>query len=177
MNLLDHTHSERLERLARRLEGNDCISILFVCLGNICRSPAADALMRAKLKAGGARRIGCVDSAGIGGWHVGDLPDRRMRVHGRRRGLEIDHVCRQISRSDFDRFDIIIGMDARNMRDLRSMAATIEEEEKVYAMAEFFTPGSVFDCVPDPYYGGAEGFENVLDLLDEATGNIADTLG
>lgn len=176
MNLLEHNPSRRLRALAKRLEGRDSVSILFICLGNICRSPAADAMMREKLSLRPDSRIREVDSAGMGSWHVGDLPDRRMRVHGRRRGLDINHVCRQINRLDFDRFDLIIGMDDSNLSDLHAMAATVEEDEKIYGMAEFFAPGSVWDCVPDPYYGGDQGFENVLDLLDEATQNIADTL-
>lgn len=176
MNLTSHPHSQRIRALVDRLAGRSDIRILFICLGNICRSPAANALMLEQIASRPGCRIAEVDSAGIGSWHVGDLPDRRMRVHGRMRGLDINHVCRQIRRADFSNFDLIIGMDDANMDDLRSLAATPEEEAKVYAMAEFFTPGAVWDCVPDPYYGGDQGFENVLDLLDDATRNIADTL-
>lgn len=176
MNLLQYTPTDRIKALAHRLEGREDISVLFVCLGNICRSPAADAIMRQKIAEKPGCHITTVDSAGIGSWHVGDLPDARMRVHGNRRGLDINHVCRQVRRSDFSNFDLIIGMDHTNIRDLRKLAATLDEEAKVYGMAEFFTPGSRFDCVPDPYYGGDQGFENVLDLLEEATENLADTL-
>lgn len=177
MNLLDYDHSPRIASLARRLKDRDSISILFICLGNICRSPAADAIMRDKVAAHPDCRIQEIDSAGIGSWHVGDLPDARMRAHGRQRGLKVNHVCRQVRELDFDRFDLIIGMDEGNLRNLHQLAMTREDDDKIYAMAEFFSPGSRWYEVPDPYYDGDEGFETVLDLLEEGTQNILDTLG
>lgn len=177
MNLLQYNPSPRIESLARRLKDRDNISILFICLGNICRSPAADAIMHDIVADKPGSRIAEIDSAGIGSWHVGDLPDARMRTHGRRRGLNINHVCRQVRQADFDRFDLIIGMDEGNLRALHKMAETRQDDDKIFSMAEFFSPGSRWYEVPDPYYDGDEGFETVLDLLEDATRNILDTLG
>lgn len=146
--------------------------VLFVCLGNICRSPTAEAMFRNVVGRHGADARYAVDSAGTIAYHSGQQPDKRMIVHARRRGIELSHVCRKIQPEDFDDFDLIIGMDAANLRDLRAMAPSVEAARKVRAMAEFFSPGARYDCVPDPYYEGAEGFELVLDLLDDACENL-----
>lgn len=152
------------------------VRILFVCLGNICRSPAAEGIMRAEVeRRGWADRVE-IDSAGTGGYHIGDLPDRRMRVHARQRGLELNHICRQVCLEDFSDFDLIIGMDASNLANLRRMAPTVEDARKIHAMAEYFSPGSRYDHVPDPYYEGSKGFELVLDLLEDACRNLANSL-
>ena len=136
------------------------VRILFVCLGNICRSPAAEGVMRALVEERGIAGEWIIDSAGTGGWHVGDLPDRRMRIAARRRGLELDHICRQVTRDDFSEFDIIVAMDEGNYR--------------IHRICEWFSPltRSRYDHIPDPYYEGAEGFELVLDMLSEACSNI-----
>lgn len=149
--------------------------ILFVCLGNICRSPAADGIMHAIAGRRGAHGW-IIDSAGTGGYHVGDLPDRRMRVHARDRGLRLDHICRQVRESDFYDFDLIIGMDASNLAALRRICPDPALSHKIHGMAEWFSPGTRFDHVPDPYYEGAEGFELVLDLLEDACQNLYDSL-
>ncbi|MBD5255551.1 MAG: low molecular weight phosphotyrosine protein phosphatase [Barnesiella sp.] len=167
---------KKLEKLISELRGKDKIKVLFVCLGNICRSPAADGIMRALVDERGDAGRWVIDSAGTGGWHVGDLPDKRMRVHGARRGLRFDHICRQVKEGDFDDFDMIIGMDSGNLRDLHRLAPTPEAEDKIVAMADFFNPGAVYDHVPDPYYDGAQGFETVLDLLQDATLNLYERL-
>ncbi len=143
--------------------------ILFVCLGNICRSPAAQAVMQRIVDEHGASGRFELDSAGIGNWHAGQLPDPRMRAHARRRGLELTHRARQVRESDFDRFDLIIGMDSGNLADLRELAPTPEALAKIKPMAAWIrTMATRYDHVPDPYYEGAEGFELVLDLLDDA---------
>ncbi len=147
-----------------------------MCLGNICRSPAAEGLMLALTAERGDSERWEIDSAGTGGYHIGDLPDRRMRVHALRRGLTLDHICRQVRESDFDNFDIIIGMDQSNISRLRSMAPTVEAESKILPMAAFFGDYSAYDHVPDPYYDGDEGFEKVLDILTDATRNLHDTV-
>ena len=117
-----------------------------------------------------------IDSAGISGYHAGDLPDQRMRVHARRRGLELIHRSRQVRPADFERFDLIFAMDDSNYDHLRDMANSPEEMDKVVRIASFFRQHSAMDCIPDPYYGGSEGFENVLDLLEDACHHIADRI-
>lgn len=151
--------------------------ILFVCLGNICRSPAAEGIMLDivdRLSPDPAEWT--IDSAGTGRWHIGQLPDRRMRVHARERGLDLTHHCRQVCTEDFEDFDLIIGMDDNNVADLRSLAPSPEAEEKIHRMAEYFTPGTRYDYVPDPYYEGSEGFELVLDLLEQGCLNLYNQL-
>lgn len=152
------------------------VKILFVCLGNICRSPAAEEVMRTIVTDAGAADRYVIDSAGTGGYHIGQLPDQRMRVHARRRGYTFTHRCRQVCTDDFAEFDLIIGMDRANVSDLREMAPSVEAERKVLEMAAFFGSYSRYDYVPDPYYEGAEGFELVLDMLADACQNLYDTV-
>lgn len=143
-------------------------SILFVCLGNICRSPAAQGVLQTMVDERGLTDHFYIDSAGLGGWHVGDLPDKRMRVHARPRGYELTHRARKVQTRDFDDFDLIVGMDASNVSDLCHMAPTIEQERKVVMMGDYIRQFRNYDHVPDPYYEGSEGFELVLDLLEDA---------
>ena len=152
------------------------VKILFVCLGNICRSPAAEGVFLEILRENQALERYTVDSAGTGGYHIGELPDSRMRVHARQRGLELDHHCRQVTTEDFEDFDLIIGMDSMNLTNLRRKAPSVEAARKIHGMAEFFSPGARYDHVPDPYYEGAEGFELVLDLLQDACLNLYNSL-
>lgn len=154
------------------MEDKKPTKILFVCLGNICRSPAAEGVFCELLKEQGAESRYVVDSAGTGGYHVGELPDDRMRIHARRRGLELTHRCRKVEVEDFDKFDLIIGMDAGNLTKLRRLAPSVEAARKIHGMAEFFSGGTHYDHVPDPYYEGAEGFELVLDLLQDGCRNL-----
>lgn len=149
------------------------IRVLFVCLGNICRSPAAEGIFRHLVEESGEQSLWEIDSAGIGGWHAGQLPDNRMRVHARRRGYELTHRARQVKPSDFDDFDLIIGMDSGNISDLRELARTPDDLRKIHSMSEWISGiATRYDHVPDPYYEGAEGFELVLDLLENACGNL-----
>lgn len=152
-------------------------SVLFVCLGNICRSPAAQAVMQRMVDERGLSDRFYIDSAGIGGWHIGDLPDKRMRVHARPRGYELTHRARKVRAGDFDDFDLIVGMDATNVDDLRYQAATIEQQDKVVMMGDYIRQfRNHYDYVPDPYYEGSEGFELVLDLLEDACRNLLDQI-
>lgn len=157
-------------------EDKDKIGVLFVCLGNICRSPAAEAMFRTVVEAHGAQSRFVIDSAGTTAYHSGQQPDKRMRVHARERGIELSHVCRRVNVEDFEKFDVIIGMDSSNLLNLRQMAPSVEAARKVHGMAEFFPAGCRYDCVPDPYYEGAEGFELVLDLLDDSCEILYDKL-
>ena len=165
-----------IDKTARRLAGKDQVRILFVCLGNICRSPAADGVMRSIVEENGQESRFLIDSAGTGGYHIGDLPDQRMRVHARRRGLELTHICRQVRESDFDNFDLIVGMDESNLRNLRRLAPTVEAEAKIVPMAAWVDAALRYDHIPDPYYDGAEGFETVLDLLQNGCQNLYNSL-
>lgn len=174
--MANHIGNPKTRELLNSLKDKEKIRVLFVCLGNICRSPAADGVMNAIVKANNAEQRFDIDSAGTGNYHIGDLPDRRMRVHGARRGYSFDHICRQVRSSDFDNFDLIIPMDASNERNLRAMAPTAEAERKIIPMAQFIDLPSRYDYVPDPYYEGAEGFELVLDLLENGCGNLFEEL-
>lgn len=152
------------------------VKILFVCLGNICRSPAAQGIMQALVDENGTADRFELDSAGTYGGHAGDLPDHRMRVHGRRRGYEFTHRSRKVREADFRTFDIIVAMDDANYDRLRALAPTAEDEKKIVRMIDFCRRASRYDCVPDPYYEGAEGFELVLDLLEDACQGLYDDI-
>ena len=152
------------------------IKILFVCLGNICRSPAAQGVMQRLVDERGLGHRFDIDSAGTYGGHAGDLPDRRMRVHARRRGLELTHRSRRITPDDMERFDVIVAMDSANESDLRDLAATVEQTRKIVRMGDFIRFNRHYDHVPDPYYEGSEGFELVLDLLEDACDHLLDHL-
>lgn len=163
-------------RMTERLRGADKIKVLFVCLGNICRSPAAEGIMRDVAARAGQADRWVIDSAGTGDWHVGDLPDARMRDHARRRGYDLTHRCRQITRRDFADFDLIIGMDENNRRNLLCLAPDASARDKIVMMADFFSPGTPVDHVPDPYYDGPEGFELAIDLLEDGTRGLLKAL-
>ncbi len=151
--------------------------VLFVCLGNICRSPGAEAIMRRRAGERGAADLVYADSAGIGGWHAGETADKRMMAHAARRGYELTHRARKFyPDADFGAFDLIVGMDDDNVRDLLAMAATEEERGKVRKMTDFCRRFAGRNGVPDPYYGGAEGFELVLDMLEDAVDGLLDQL-
>ena len=152
------------------------IRVLFVCLGNICRSPAAEGIMRAVCDARSDADRWEIDSAGTGNYHIGDLPDKRMRVHARRRGYELTHRARQVREADFRDFDVIVAMDDANERNLRHLAPTVEDEAKIVRMIDYVNMATRYDHVPDPYYEGSEGFELVLDLLENGCANLADAL-
>ncbi len=166
----------RTQRLIESLTGKDRVGILFVCLGNICRSPAAEGVMQAIVDSQDASDRFMLDSAGTGTYHIGDLPDHRMRVHARRRGYELTHRCRQVTEDDFDDFDMIIAMDRSNFENLRRLAPNPEAENKIVEMAAFVSKAMRCYAIPDPYYEGAEGFELVLDLLESGCENLYNCL-
>jgi len=151
--------------------------LLFVCLGNICRSPTAEGVMRALVeREGGAESIQ-VDSAGTGSWHVGSPPDARAAAAARARGIELHGSARQARSADFAAFDLLLAMDEDNVRDLLAIAPDADARAKVRLLREF-DPAAVAASslsVPDPYYGGERGFEDVLDLVQAACeGLLAD---
>jgi protein-tyrosine phosphatase len=145
------------------------MKLLFVCLGNICRSPTAHGVMQKLVDdAGLAARI-TIDSAGTGNWHVGELPDPRSREAALLRGYHLDHRARQVVREDFERFDLILAMDRSNLRHLKRMASGPARVELLRA----FEPGAPAGAeVPDPYSGGGEDFERVLDICECACGGL-----
>ncbi len=170
---LDNKYRDLINSLKHKGE----IRVLFVCLGNICRSPAAHGVFQNIVDQNHDQASFFIDSAGTQGYHQGDLPDSRMRMHARRRGYDLTHICRRVTLSDFSDFDIIIGMDDSNIRNLKNMALTTEQEAKIIPMATFLSDiYARHDSVPDPYYEGAEGFELVLDLLQNGCQNLYDTL-
>ena len=151
------------------------MKILFVCLGNICRSSSAEEVMRTFIKQEGLEDKIEVDSAGILNYHEGELPDSRMRMHAYHRGYGLTHRSRPVCTEDFFEFDMILGMDDRNIQDLKDRAPSPETEKKIRRMTDFCR-NKVVDYVPDPYYGGASGFENVLDILEDACEGLLEEL-
>ena len=149
--------------------------LLFVCLGNICRSPAAEEIFRCKAAAEGLSWKYEVDSAGTYGGHAGDLPDERMRRSARKRGYELLSRSRLVRSDDFDRFDMILAMDDANYERLCRLAPTVEDVNKVYRLIDF-ARRTDYTYIPDPYYEGIEGFERVLDLLEDACEGLLDRL-
>ncbi len=149
--------------------------VLFVCLGNICRSPLAEGIMQTFLKKEGLEKTILVDSAGILSYHQGELPDPRMRAHAIKRGYNLVSRSRPVRSDDFDNFDLILGMDDRNIDDLKELAPSPEAQKKIRRMTNFCQQISV-DYVPDPYFGGASGFENVLNILEDACKGLLEYL-
>ncbi|MDR0510165.1 MAG: low molecular weight phosphotyrosine protein phosphatase [Rikenellaceae bacterium] len=141
-------------------------SILFVCLGNICRSPAAEGIFRAMVGRTGREAEFVIDSAGTYAGHDGELPDPRMRRAAAARGYDLSSRSRPVRSSDFDRFDMIIAMDDANYEKLHRLAPSVEAAAKIHRMAEFCRRTRATH-IPDPYYEGNEGFEHVLDLLED----------
>ncbi len=144
--------------------------LLFVCLGNICRSPTAEGVMRQLVREAGLEDSIELDSAGTGGWHVGSPPDARALAAARARGIMLDGSARQVCRDDFDDFDLVLAMDRSNLRELRQLARGEEGRARIRLLREF-DPASApdeDDEVPDPYYGAPGGFEEVLDLVQAA---------
>jgi low molecular weight protein-tyrosine phosphatase len=144
--------------------------VLFVCLGNICRSPTAEGVMRALVAEAGQQEEIELDSAGTGAWHVGEQPDARATAAARARGIVLDGAARQVRPADFERFDLILAMDGSNLHALRQLAPDEGAREKVRLLREF-DPASagLHDLdVPDPYYDSQRGFEIVLDQVQAA---------
>lgn len=146
--------------------------ILMVCLGNICRSPLAEGILKSKL----SKNNFIVDSAGTGGWHAGEKPDKRSIAIAKQKGLDISQQkARQFSDKDFKKFDYIYAMDMSNYKNILSLAENEADKTKVTLILNELFPGENVE-VPDPYYGGVDGFENVYNMLDKACDVIAEKL-
>jgi protein-tyrosine phosphatase len=145
------------------------VRILFVCMGNICRSPTAEGVMRHLLAERGLDGEIEVQSAGTGGWHAGDPPDARATATARARGITLEGAARQVTAGDFEDFDLLVAMDRDNLRDLRAIAPP-GSEEKIRLLLDEERD------VPDPYYGGPGGFEEVLDLVEAGCSRLLDDL-
>lgn len=152
------------------------MKLLFVCLGNICRSPAAEGVMRSLVKARGLSDKIAIDSAGTSANHVGEPPDSRMQTHALKRDLNLaDLRARQFIAADFSKFDLILVMDEYNKNNVQKLDPKAEFENKVVNITTYCKRHKQ-TLVPDPYYGGAQGFELVLDLLQDACENLLDEL-
>ena len=139
-------------------------NIIFICMGNICRSPMAEGVFLHKLRKHGIQHQFTVDSAGTGGWHSGDAPDHRSSRTARSRGIVLPSRARQVTTRDFDEFDLLICMDEENAMNLERMGCP---PEKIRLLMSYH-PESEYREVPDPYYGGEEGFELMYELIDQA---------
>ena len=154
---------------------NNKYKVLFVCLGNICRSPAAQGIFEHVVRENGMQERIEVDSAGTYSGHRGELPDRRMRTAALYRGFALTHKARPVSGLDFLDFDMIVAMDDQNYEDLMRLAPSVEATHKIRRMADFLQQRKM-PYIPDPYYMGVEGFSLVLDLLEDGCQNLYETI-
>nr|WP_205696935.1 low molecular weight protein-tyrosine-phosphatase [Conexibacter sp. SYSU D00693] len=150
--------------------------VLFVCLGNICRSPTAEGVLRHLVREEGLEDVVTIDSAGTGDWHVGNPPDARSAEAAMRRGITLDGAARQVIARDFEEHDLLLAADRSNLAALRRLAPDAEARAKVRLLREF-DPEAVASGdldVPDPYYGGEDGFDHVLDVVERACRGLLD---
>jgi protein-tyrosine phosphatase len=151
----------------------DIKRVLFVCMGNICRSPTGEGVLRKLASDAGLADAIAVESAGTIGYHVGELPDPRMREAASGRGYALGSRARQFDRADFDRFDLIVAMDRHNLADIQALDTTGDHRGKVRLLSDFLDrPDDWPVDVPDPYYGGPAGFQKVLDMIEAASSQI-----
>lgn len=148
--------------------------VLFVCLGNICRSPTAEGVFQQALARAGLTHLVDIDSCGVGDWHVGKAPDLRALAAARRRGVDISHLrARQLTANDFHAFDYVLGMDHDNLAAIHALQPADSQAKTGLLLAYAGLPNT---DVPDPYYGGEEGFEQVLDMIEQASAGLIDEL-
>jgi protein-tyrosine phosphatase len=167
-------------------EREPSICILFVCLGNICRSPLAEGIFRHLTEESGVEHRYRIDSAGTGGWHAGEPPYPRSVEVARRNGIQLDGSARKVSRDDLEAFDLLIAMDAQNLRDLRELASSsrppgtsgVEGDGRgsIRLMREFDQEATDDLDVPDPYYGGPDGFDQVFELVERSCRSLLEEL-
>ena len=151
------------------------IRVCFVCLGNICRSPTAEGLFRGLVEQAGLADDFVIDSAGTSGWHVGEPPDVRATEAAAERGYELGGGSRKFVAADFPRFDYVLAMDGENLADLRRLSRSAEERAKISLLRDH-EAGAQGQDVPDPYYGGDDGFEDVLDICERGCRGLLDTI-
>jgi protein-tyrosine phosphatase len=151
------------------MSGSRTKSVLFVCMGNICRSPAAEGVFRKAVAEAGREAEFEIDSAGTHGYHVGHPPDPRMQAAAKARGYRLDSVARRLDTADFQRFDLIVAMDDENFENISAMSPG--SGAHIVRMCDYCESQQATE-VPDPYYGGAAGFERVLDILEDACANL-----
>jgi len=155
---------------------NDKTRILFVCLGNIIRSPLAEHMFAHLSEKAGVIDKYFVDSAGTSAYHIGEQPDSRMRRVAAQNGLQYDGRAKQFREDNYDRFDLIIPQDHDNLRNLRWLARGPEDEAKLFTMRTFDPLGSSNEGVPDPYYGGADGFQTTFEIVRRSCQGLLDAL-
>ena len=151
------------------------VSVCFVCLGNICRSPTAEGIMLSKIRDQNLELQIHIDSAGTSAYHVGETADSRSRDCAQKRGYHLPSRARQFTTVDLDRFDYIIAMDTSNLQNILRLCTNEEQKKKVYLFRDFDGNEGPKD-VPDPYYGGASGFDDVLDICERCCDNFIDFL-
>lgn len=150
--------------------------ILFVCLGNICRSPAAEGIMLHMVRARGLDDEFEIDSAGVGSWHVGQLPDRRMISSGQKHGYQFGSRARQVSPRDFDHFDVVVVMDDYVMDNLQPMLPHGRGKARLVMMADYLRHHPGINEIADPYYGSARDFDKTIELLEDACEGLLDEM-
>lgn len=148
------------------------IRVCFVCLGNICRSPTAEGVMRHLVEGAGLGDHIEIDSAGTGAWHAGERADRRSRQTASQRGVELDSIARQVTVKDFTRFDYLLAMDRDNLRELHDLAPNDAARARVHLFRSFDPDAPRGAPVPDPYYGGPDGFDDVFDICEAACAGL-----
>ena len=150
--------------------------LLFVCLGNIVRSPLAEKMFAHLASQAGMGDNFEVDSAGTAGYHVGEAPDSRMRAVGAEKGLVYSGQARQFSENDFQDFDLILAMDQNNYNNILALAGSPNDQRKVHMMREFDPQANPYDGVPDPYYDGIEGFYSVYEIVERSCQGLLDAI-
>jgi protein-tyrosine phosphatase len=151
------------------------VSVVFVCMGNICRSPTAEGVFRHVVKERNLQDVVKIDSAGTHAYHIGESPDSRSQATAKSRGVDLSaQRARKVEAIDFERFDYVIAMDRSNYENLKDLA-TIEQQEKLYLFMDFTSAWDNAE-VPDPYYGGGDGFKNVFDMVQSASEGLLETI-
>ena len=152
------------------------VRLCFVCLGNICRSPTAEGIMLHLVREAGLESSIYIDSAGTGAWHAGELADARSRKVARGRGFELPSRARQFLKGDFAQFDYVLAMDASNLENLNNLASSADERSKLSLMRSWDVSADGGPDVPDPYYGGPQGFDEVFDMCERACRGLLEAL-